>query len=75
MQTLFNSLCNNMVEKLASGEATAQDLNVVRQFLKDNNISAVASRGSPIANVLEAFPFQDEQDDNTGRHAKVEKFS
>lgn len=65
---LFNGLCEAMLSKLQDPEITAGDMNVIRQFLKDNNISAVAARGSPLANVVEAFPFQDENDDNGGQH-------
>ena len=70
LSALYDGLCKSMLEKLQSGDATAQDLNVIRQFLKDNNISSVASRGSPIANIIEAFPFQDKDEDNGGSHTQ-----
>lgn len=75
LNSLYTGLCSAFKEKLESGEYTAQDLNVIRQFLKDNNVSSVAARGSPIANVIEAFPFQDEDDDNAMRHRKIQDFS
>lgn len=70
LNDLYKGLCIAMQEKLASGDATAQDLNVIRQFLRDNNITSIAIKGSPIANVVENFPFQDENDDNGGMHQK-----
>jgi len=37
---LHESLAQLFIEKLASGECKAADLNVIRQFLKDNCIQA-----------------------------------
>ena len=73
MHTLHKELCETLLEQMRN-DPNPQLLNVIRQMLKDNNISAVAVKGSPIANVIEAFPFEDADDDNTGRHAKTKQF-
>ena len=40
-----------LLEKLRSGECTASELNVIRQFLRDNNIDATRE-GNPAAAML-----------------------
>lgn len=69
-KALHEKLCEELVARIDSGEATTQDLNVIRQFLKDNNISAVpvvdeeedspSSKRSKIgtmANLIQNLPF------------------
>lgn len=73
MHTLHKELCETLLEQMRN-DPNPQLLNVVRQMLKDNNISALAVKGSPLANVIEEFPFEDANDDNTGRHAKAKQF-
>ena len=55
-KVLHEKLCKELVARIDSGEATTQDLNVMRQFLKDNNISAV--------------PVIDEEDSPSSKRAK-----
>ncbi len=45
---LHNGLVKTLLEKVSSGEATAADLSVARQLLKDNGIDSSALPGSPI---------------------------
>ena len=62
---LHIGLAEELLSRLNHGEATTQDLNVIRQFLKDNNISAVAvapdkngaEAASPFTKLIEALPF------------------
>ena len=42
--------------KLASGEITTAELNVARQFLKDNQITATATEGSAVDDLAKALP-------------------
>ena len=75
INALYDALCLQLKERLLSGECTAQDMEVARKFLLDNNITSIAVRGSPIANVVESFPFQDADDDNNGRHVQDNKIA
>lgn len=36
-------------------------MNVARQFLKDNNVTAMATPNSPIANLAEGLPFMGDE--------------
>jgi hypothetical protein len=40
-----------------SGECQASDLNVARQFLKDNGIEAGTKQSEPMANLAKILPF------------------
>lgn len=60
LQRLFRKLVDKMVDLLDSDNVTAQDLNVVRQFLKDNSISCSLDEGSPVYNIFkELRPIDD----------------
>ncbi len=48
------------ISELANAEdkkGLAGLMNVARQFLKDNNVTAIATPNSPIANLAEGLPF------------------
>jgi len=70
---LHIGLAEELLSRLNHGEATTQDLNVIRQFLKDNNISAVAvapdkngaEAASPFTKLIEALPFVASPSDNS----------
>lgn len=68
LEQLHAALAKSLAEKIASGEATASDLNVARQFLKDNGIDAVPREGSPLDDLAKSLPFQssDEISDEDG---------
>lgn len=71
LQTLFDSLADTMRDVLENGKAVtdketgelvrvtpdASTLNVIRQFLKDNQIDAVAKAGSPLGKLADSLPF------------------
>jgi hypothetical protein len=42
---------------LKSEEVTAAELNVIRQFLRDNNIDSVRQTGSALDKIVGALPF------------------
>lgn len=52
-----------MLTTLSGGEATAADLNVIRQFLKDNKIEAAAVQDNPLDKLAKTLPFQSATDD------------
>jgi len=43
-------------ERMDEGIITAGELNVLRQFLKDNNISAQAVEGTPFGDLVSSIP-------------------
>lgn len=68
LSKLHDGLANEFLRRLESGEATASDLNVIRQFLKDNGIDAASQSKSPIFKISEKLPF-DSEDDIPSREA------
>ena len=66
LDALHGALAKELMRKVKSGEATAADLSVVRQFLKDNNIDAVPRDGSPLNDLVNELPFQPGEDPDEG---------
>jgi len=56
---LLNSLAAELLQRVESGEATASELNVARQFLKDNGIEAI-SENSQVLSLADVVPFKDD---------------
>lgn len=52
-------LADDLTQKIKSGEAKAGDLNVARQFLKDNDITALPTNNNTLQNLLDSMPFED----------------
>lgn len=68
MEDLFDLLAVKLLEKLKDSECTATDLNVIRQFLRDNNITATTGMSNPtIHNIVENLPY-DEDGITEARH-------
>ena len=59
LQALHTELAKKLLARVKDGTATAADLSVARQFLKDNNIDAVPDEGTPLADLARSAPFQD----------------
>lgn len=55
-------LIQELRRRIKAGEATAADLGVLRQMLKDNNIQATPAPLSPMAGLLADLPFAGSQD-------------
>lgn len=54
---LHEMLCDELTRRLKDGESlTASELNVIRQFLKDNNVDAIPAEGSALENVIQNLP-------------------
>lgn len=51
-------LCNELTKRLIDREnpASSAELNVIRQFLKDNDISALMVDDSPLADLVDTLP-------------------
>jgi len=57
LEALFNATVEALVAKIQSGEATAADLNVARQMLKDNGVELPPVDGNPTFNLVTSLPF------------------
>ena len=62
LAALHALIADKMAAKIRSGDFTAADLNVARQFLKDNNITALNIPKSPINSLSNALPFAGSDD-------------
>jgi hypothetical protein len=60
LRDLHSLLCEELVRRIRSGEASPSDLNVARQMLKDNCIDQAAIEGTPILRLAESLPFDAE---------------
>jgi len=57
-------LASTLLLRISDPDVKASDLNVCRQFLKDNGIEALATEGSPLADLVATLPdFNDEDAD------------
>ena len=61
MEELHVRLGEELLEKLRSGKARASDLNVCRQFLKDNSYEVPPTQENPLRHLVDELPFKDEQ--------------
>jgi hypothetical protein len=58
LSDLHIELAKLLLAKVRSGTATAADLSVARQFLKDNNIDGTPVDGSPLLELARSVPFK-----------------
>jgi len=56
---LHGILAKTLKEKIISGDASPADLNVARQFLRDNNIECNGSNNLDIKSLIEELPFDE----------------
>lgn len=59
LERLLDLLSEDLVKRIDQGTATAADLNVARQLLKDNNISAIPTKSNGLGKLAESLPFND----------------
>lgn len=62
LEELHSETAKTLLERIKAGEATAADLSVARQFLKDNGIDSVAFKDSPVSNLAAVLPFNDPEE-------------
>ena len=63
MEKLHLCLAENLLTKVQDPEAKASDLNVARQFLKDNHIEGLPVDGSPLSDLVKTLPnFAEDED-------------
>ncbi len=64
LELLHKTLAENLLARIQDPDAKSADLNVARQFLKDNHIDALPADGSPLADLVKTLPdFNDEDAD------------
>ena len=63
MNQLHRLLAETLTARVKDPEAKTGDLNVARQFLKDNNIDALPVENSPLSDLVKSLP--DFADDDT----------
>lgn len=62
---IHKAMADDLLLKVKSGEATAAELNVARQFLRDNNINTIPTKENGLEDLHKALPFVGEVDDET----------
>ena len=60
LKDLHEELAKVLLERVKDPDAKSADLNVARQFLKDNSIDAVPAKGSPLEELIKELPFNDQ---------------
>ena len=58
LKQLHNELALKLLNKVRDPEAKASDLNVARQFLKDNGIDSLPVDNSPLHKLMKELPFE-----------------
>ena len=61
LKELHGVLANKLLERVKDPEVKSSDLNVARQFLKDNNIDAVPTQDSPLQKLIEELPIDEKR--------------
>ena len=56
MALLHQTLAENLLARIKDPEAKSSDLNVARQFLKDNGIDALPVEGSHLSDLVATLP-------------------
>ena len=56
LETLHECLAKELLGKIKSGEAKAGDLNVARQFLKDNGVECIPVENNPMEELMNNLP-------------------
>lgn len=63
LAALHEGVGRSLLERIQSGEANAADLNVARQFLKDNGIDASIKSSEPLLNLAKIMPFDPDEEE------------
>ena len=57
LKELHAVLAEKLLKKVKDPDATASELNVARQFLRDNNIDCIPVEGSSLQRLADELPF------------------
>ncbi len=58
LRELHGVLAEELLKRVKDPEAKSSDLNVARQFLRDNNVDAVPVANSPLEKLMNELPFE-----------------
>tara|TARA_B110000977_G_scaffold25830_1_gene31921 strand:+ start:684 stop:899 length:216 start_codon:yes stop_codon:yes gene_type:complete len=61
LKDLHSILAEKLLERVQDPDAKSSDLNVARQFLKDNGIDAVPTADNALEQLMNELPFQEEK--------------
>ena len=61
LESLHTALVQELLDRIRTGDAKPSDLNVARQFLRDNGIDAVPTEDNPLGKLLEELPFDEKR--------------
>ena len=61
LDSLHTELAQELLDKVRSGEAKASELNVARQFLKDNGIEGLPVDNTPLKELVDELPFEEKE--------------
>lgn len=64
LNRLHSKLIEILIYKIQSGEASAGDLGVARQFLKDNGVDISAKDSEPLMRLNRVLPFNQQDSDD-----------
>ena len=56
LEDLHSTLTDVLIDRVKSGDAKAGDLNVARQFLKDNGIECIPVENNPMEDLMNNLP-------------------
>ena len=59
LKELHAVLAEKLLAKVKDPDAKSSDLNVARQFLRDNGIDAVPTEDSPLQQLIDEMPFNE----------------
>ena len=59
LKELHAVLAEKLLKLVKDPDVTSSQLNVARQFLRDNNIDCVPVDGSPLQNLIDEMPFNE----------------
>lgn len=61
LSELHEVLASILLEKIRDPEVKSAELNVARQFLKDNDITAIPTDDNALAQLLQDLPFKEDE--------------
>ena len=61
LSELHEVLASILLEKIRDPEVKSAELNVARQFLKDNDITAIPTDDNALAQLLQDVPFKEDE--------------
>ena len=61
LKQLHSILAEQLLKRIKEEDVKASDLNVARQFLKDNGIDAVPTNNNPLEELVKELPFAEKK--------------